>query len=281
MNRFPLIDQAAAAAAIAAGARAVDCRFDLGDPGAGQQRYLEGHLPGAVYAHLDRHLSDLSKTGRGRHPLPDAADFARHLSRWGIAPDTLVIAYDQTQSAFAARLWWMLRAAGQMEVVVLDGGFDAWCRAGLPVAVEPALPAPVRRQVAFDPALAVGADAVEAIRRDPASLLLDARPGPRFRGEIEPLDPVAGHVPGAVNRPLADNLEADGRFKSPATLRAGFESLLGARDPSAVVSMCGSGVTACHTLLAMAAAGLDGGRLYPGSWSEWCGRPGAAIATGP
>lgn len=280
MTRFPLIDPTAAATAIAAGARAVDCRFDLGDPGAGQLRYLEGHLPGAVYAHLDRHLSDLSKTGRGRHPLPDAADFARHLSRWGIASDTLVIAYDQTQSAFASRLWWMLRAAGHREVVVLDGGFDAWCHAGLPVEAEPALPAPVQRQVTFDPALVAGADDVERLRQDAARLLLDARPGPRFRGEIEPLDPVAGHVPGAVNRPLADNLETDGRFKSSAALQAEFASLLGARDPSAVVSMCGSGVTACHNLLALAAAGLDGARLYPGSWSEWCARPGAAIATG-
>jgi thiosulfate/3-mercaptopyruvate sulfurtransferase len=280
MTRFPLVDPAAAAAAIAAGARAVDCRFDLADPGAGRRQYLDGHLPGAVYAHLDQHLSDLSKAGRGRHPLPDAADFSRHLSRWGIAPGTRVIAYDQAQSAFAARLWWMLRAAGHVNVVVLDGGLDAWHRAGLPLEVVPTLPAPARRQVAFDPALAVDADEVDRLRQDPACLLLDARPGPRFRGEVEPLDPVAGHVPGAVNRPVADNLEADGRFKPAATLRAEFDTLLAGRPPSAMVSMCGSGVTACHTLLAMAAAGLEGARLYPGSWSEWCGQPGRAVATG-
>jgi thiosulfate/3-mercaptopyruvate sulfurtransferase len=280
MKRFPLIDPAAAATAIAAGARAIDCRFDLADPGLGQQQFLDGHLPGAVYAHLDRHLSDLAKAGRGRHPLPDAADFSRHLSRWGIAPDTLVIAYDQSQSAFASRLWWMLRAAGHEAVVVLDGGIEAWRRAGLPLDPTPTLPPPVGREVVFDAARMVDADAVERLRNDPARLLLDARPGPRFRGEVEPLDPVAGHVPGAVNRPVADNLEADGRFKPAASLRAGFEALLAGRAPEAVVSMCGSGVTACHTLLAMAAAGLDGARLYPGSWSEWCGQPGRAVATG-
>lgn len=280
MKRFPLIDPAAAATAIAAGARAIDCRFDLADPGLGQQQFLDGHLPGAVYAHLDRHLSDLAKAGRGRHPLPDAADFSRHLSRWGIAPNTLVIAYDEKQSAFASRLWWILRAAGHEAVVVLDGGIEAWRRAGLPLDATPTLPPPVRREVVFDAARMVDADAVERLRNDPARLLLDARPGPRFRGEVEPLDPVAGHVPGAVNRPVADNLEADGRFKPAASLRAGFEALLAGRAPEAVVSMCGSGVTACHTLLAMAAAGLDGARLYPGSWSEWCGQPGRAVATG-
>lgn len=281
MTQGPLIDVEAAAAAIASGARAVDCRFDLADPGAGERAYLEAHLPGAVYAHLDRHLSDLSKTGRGRHPLPDAADFSRHLSRWGIAPDTFVIVYDQAQSAFAARLWWLLRAAGHDRVAVLDGGFEAWTRAGLPLETVPTLPAPVRRVVAFDASAIVDADRVDRIRLDPGHLLLDARPGPRFRGEVEPLDPVAGHVPGAVNRPVADNLGTDGRFKPPATLKGEFEALLAGRPPSAVVSMCGSGVTACHNLLAMAVAGLDGGRLYPGSWSEWCAEPGRAIATGP
>jgi len=280
MIRFPLVDPATAAAAIAAGARAVDCRFDLTDPGAGRRQYLDGHLPGAVYAHLDQHLSDLSKSGRGRHPLPDDADFSRHLSRWGIAADTRVIAYDQAQSAFAARLWWMLRAAGHPWVVVLDGGIDGWRRAGLPIETEPTLPLPVRRAVAFDPAHTLDADAVDRLRVDPEWLLLDARPGPRYRGEVEPLDPVAGHVPGAMNRPVADNLEADGRFKPAATLRAEFDALLAGRPSSSVVSMCGSGVTACHTLLAMTAAGFDGARLYPGSWSEWCGQSGRAVATG-
>jgi thiosulfate/3-mercaptopyruvate sulfurtransferase len=281
MTRSPLIDVATAGAAIAAGARPVDCRFDLADPGAGQRQFLEGHLPGAVYANLDRHLSDLSKPGRGRHPLPDAADLSRHLSRWGITPETLVIAYDQAQSAFASRLWWMLHAAGHANVVVLNGGFDAWCRAMLPVEVEPVLPVPVRRHVAFDTALTVNAQTVDRIRGESAHLLLDARPGPRFRGEVEPLDPVAGHVPGAINRPVADNLEADGRFKPAPTLRAEFETLLAGRAPAAVVSMCGSGVTACHNLLALAVAELDGARLYPGSWSEWCSQPGRAVATGP
>jgi thiosulfate/3-mercaptopyruvate sulfurtransferase len=280
MTAGPLLPPDAAAALLAGGARAVDCRFDLADPGAGERAYLDAHLPGAVYAHLDRHLSDLSKAGRGRHPLPDATDFSRHLSRWGIAPDTFVIAYDHAQSAFAARLWWMLRAAGHERVAVLDGGLAAWTRAGLPLETEPSLPPPVHRTVAFDPAMTVDADLVDRIRLDPHRLLLDARPGPRFRGEVEPLDPVAGHVPGAVNRPVADNLEPDGRFKPAAMLRAEFDALLAGRPPSAVVSMCGSGVTACHTLLAMAAAGLHGARLYPGSWSEWCAQPGRAVATG-
>ena len=281
MNHHPLIDAAAAQVAIASGARPVDCRFDLSDPGAGQRQFLEGHLPGAVYANLDRHLSDLSKPGKGRHPLPDDADLSRHLSRWGIAPDTLVIAYDQAQSAFASRLWWMLRAAGHLPVVVLDGGLDAWRRAGLPVEVEPVLPTPVSRKFTLDSKGTVNAETVERIRTDSAHLLLDARPGPRFRGEVEPLDPVAGHVPGAVNRPIAENLAADGRFKPAETLRREFEALLAGRAPATVVSMCGSGVTACHHLLALAAAGLDGARLYPGSWSEWCSQPNRAIATGP
>ncbi|MBD8873037.1 sulfurtransferase [Rhodanobacter sp. DHB23] len=248
----------------------VDCRKDLADPAKGRRDYLAGHLPGAVYAELDTDLSDLSlqSQGLGRHPLPSAQAFSAVLGRWGWRPGLQVVAYDAASGALAAaRLWWLLRFAGEPAVAVLDGGYAAWQAAGL--TVETAVPQRVATSVAvrFDPARVVLDHA--ALHAAPAPLLVDARAAPRYRGDTEPLDPVAGHVPGARNRPFADNLDADGRFKGAAELQRDFLVVLGARAPAEVVHMCGSGVTACHNLLAMEHAGLAGSRLYAPSWSGW------------
>jgi thiosulfate/3-mercaptopyruvate sulfurtransferase len=280
----PLVDARGAAAAIAAGARAVDCRFDVVAPGVestrGEDDWRASHLPGAVYAHLDRDLADRSVPGAGRHPLPSEAAFAATLARWGIGPGTPVVAYDDSSGAIAARLWWLLRLAGHAPVAVLDGGIAAWRAAGLPEESTPPEVTPATHPVRFDVARVAGSDEVLALRGDPARVLLDARAAPRFRGEVEPIDPVAGHVPGALNRPFSDNLGADGRFKPTAVLRLEFEALLAGRNPRAAVLMCGSGVTACHNLLAMAHAGLDGARIYAGSWSAWIADPARPVARG-
>jgi thiosulfate/3-mercaptopyruvate sulfurtransferase len=284
MNLPPIIDVHAAAAAIAAGARAVDCRFDVVAPGRdsarGESDWRAAHLPGAVYAHLDRDLADLSVPGRGRHPLPSEAAFSATLSRWGIRPGDAVIAYDDGNGAMAARLWWLLRLAGHRDVAVLDGGIAAWRAARLAEESGEPAPLPSVYPLRFDPAAIAGSDEVAALAADRARLLLDARAAPRFRGEQEPIDPIAGHVPGARNRPLQENLDADGRFKPGTLLRAEFAAVLGARAPRDVVLMCGSGVTACHNLLAMAHAGFDGARVYAGSWSEWITDPSRPVARG-
>lgn len=284
MTLPPVIAPEAAAAAIAAGARAVDCRFDVvgpgGDTGRGERDWRAAHLPGAVYAHLDRDLADLSVVGRGRHPLPSDHAFAATLARWGIAPTTPVIAYDDGSGAMAARLWWLLRLAGHAEVAVLDGGIAAWRAAGLPEESAPPQSPSSAYPVRFDAAAIADSAEVATLAADPSRLLLDARAAPRYRGEVEPIDPVAGHVPGARNRPFSDNLGADGRFKAPSALRAEFDALLAGRAPRDVVLMCGSGVTACHNLLAMAHAGLDGARVYAGSWSEWIVDPSRPVARG-
>jgi thiosulfate/3-mercaptopyruvate sulfurtransferase len=279
--RSSLIDVAAARTAIAAGAVAIDCRHDLADPAAGERAWSSGHLPGARHAHLDRDLSDLSRRGEGRHPLPAADAFAATLARWGIGESTQVIAYDAGNAAFAARLWWMLRAVGHRHVAVLDGGYAAWTAAGLPLAtdVPGVAPAPVRA-LRFDPALSVDHAGAWDAARNPAARLVDARAAARYRGDEEPIDPVAGHVPGAINRPFADNLGSDGRFKPPAQLRDEFLRLLDGRPPSSLVAMCGSGVTACHHLLALAQAGLSGARLYAPSWSGWISDPARPVVRG-
>lgn len=276
----PLVDATTAASLLRNGARAIDCRFELSDTGKGEREYAAGHLPGAIYAHLDRDLSDALQTGRGRHPLPRAVDFTATLSRWGLTRDTLVIAYDDNNSAHAARLWWMLRLAGHDNVRVLDGGIRAWIAQGLPIETGVPSPSPTRYDAHYDDAAIATTAEVDAHREHPDWLLLDARAAPRFRGEVEPIDPVAGHVPGARNRPFADNLEADGRFKAPQVLRDAFSPLLGERDPHRVLLMCGSGVTACHNLLAMEHAGLAGARIYAGSWSEWIHDPARPVAHG-
>ncbi|MBN8262169.1 MAG: sulfurtransferase [Xanthomonadales bacterium] len=256
----------------------VDCRFSLLDAAAGEQAYLTSHLPGAVYAHLERDLSDMHRHGEGRHPWPSADAFTERLSRWGIDPRTQVVAYDDGDGAHAARLWFLLRVLGHGKAAVLDGGWSRWTALGLPVTSAPSAPARRAYAGSFDPARVCDADAVQAHLAG-GGVLLDARAAPRFRGEQEPLDRIAGHVPGASNRPYADNL-ANGQFKSAMQLAAEFRALLGDRPGSDVVAMCGSGVTACHNLLAMERAGLKGGRLYAGSWSGWISDPSRPIATG-
>jgi thiosulfate/3-mercaptopyruvate sulfurtransferase len=255
----------------------LDCGFDLADTTAGEQAYARGHLPGAVYAHLDRHLSG-AKTGRnGRHPLPARDVLAATVGGWGVAPGVQVVAYDDQAGPYAARAWWLLRWLGHADVAVLDGGRAAWLAIGGALGSEPVTPVAQAPYPAGAPAMAtIAAAALQA--RLGQLCLLDARSGERFRGEVEPLDPVAGHIPGASCRFFKDNLQADGCYKPPAQLREEFMAL-GAVGGE-VVHQCGSGVTACHNLLAMAHAGLAAGALYAGSWSEWCSDPARPVAKG-
>jgi len=256
----------------------VDCRFSLADPAAGERAYRDAHLPGARYAHLDRDLSGPAAASCGRHPWPDADAFTRRLSAWGISPRSRVVAYDAGDGAFAARLWCLLRTLGHETAAVLDGGWARWTGLALPVDVDLPSPAHVPYHAVFDATRLLDADATRR-HLDHGGLLVDARAPERFRGQVEPLDAVAGHVPGAVNRPYMANLE-DGRFKSSAQLRTEFEALLGARKAPELVAMCGSGVTACHHLLALEHAGLHGAGLFTGSWSGWISDPARPVATG-
>ncbi len=258
----------------------VDCRFDLMRPAAGETAYAEGHIPGAVYAHLDRDLAAPVTPASGRHPLPAPEDFARTLGRWGLTRDTQVVAYDADTGAYAARLWWLLRWAGHREVAVLDGGFKAWTSAGLPVTSDVRARTATHYEVHPDRSLWLDASQVDASVRSGAWRLLDARAPERFAGDVEPIDPVAGHVPGATNHPFALNLRSDGRFLPPEELRARFATSQTGIDDAHTIAMCGSGVTACHLLLALEAAGKPGAKLYAGSWSEWIRDPARAVAKG-
>ena len=259
----------------------VDCRWTLTDPAAGPAAHARSHIPGARYANLDDDLSRRPGPSDGRHPLPAAADFAARLGSWGVGNSTTVVAYDEASGAIAARLWWLLGWLGHDRRLVLDGGFAAWTAAGLPV--EARMP---RWQPAHFVPRALADDSVVAAADLPAlqaagSLLVDVRAAPRYRGEQEPIDPVAGHVPGAVNRPGSVNIDANGRFRASEALRGELTELLGGRSPRELIAMCGSGVTACQLLLALEVAGLDGAKLYAGSWSEWIRDPARPIATGP
>ncbi len=257
-----------------------DCRHDLADPSAGRRAYAEAHIPGARFVQLDDDLS-APKTGRnGRHPLPDPEKFARRLGELGISNAAQVVAYDASGGPYAARLWWMLRWLGHDAVAVLDGGWNAWGKAGNPVTAQ--LPAITAAKFIARPRtdLALDAKSIAAAIGKPAPLLLDARAPNRYRGENETLDPIAGHIPGAANRFFQTNLDADGRFKPAAALKKEFGETLGDNAPAQVTHYCGSGVTACHNLLAMEVAGLAGSRLYPGSWSEWCAEPSRPVAVG-
>ena len=259
-----------------------DCRFDLADSGKGEREHAQAHIPGAVHLPLDRDLSDLSKRGLGRHPLPHDLVFSAALARAGWQPGVDVVAYDAAQGALAAaRLWWLLRLAGVRNAAVLDGGWQAWTAAGLPTQAGAVLPAETDVHVSLDRSQVVWFDELERRRASGDVLLMDARGAPRYRGEAEPIDAVAGHVPGALNRPFADNLDVDGTFKPRERLRREYERLLDARAPRDVVHMCGSGVTACHNLLAMEHAGLAGSRVFAPSWSGWIADPARAVATGP
>jgi thiosulfate/3-mercaptopyruvate sulfurtransferase len=258
--------------------KVVDARFSIINPGAGESAFLLGHIPGAVYAHLDRDLSDMMRKGGGRHPWPDAATFTQKLGEWGIGPDDQVIVYDDGDGAHAARFWCLMRMLGHEKVAVLDGGWKRWTALGLPVDTAPHKPITTRYVGKFDESRLLDAAQVQA-RLDAGETLIDARAADRFRGENEMIDRVAGHVPGAINRPFAENL-ADGKFKSPMQLADEFRALLGGTSPDRVMVMCGSGVTACHHLLAMERAGLKGARLFTGSWSGWISDPSRPGATG-
>ncbi len=256
----------------------LDCGFDLGDPQAGARAYETAHLPGAQYAHLDHDLSG-EKTGRnGRHPLPPREAFAARAGRWGVAPGVQVVAYDDQAMPYAARAWWLLRWLGHEAVAVLDGGRGAWARAGGTLVGTPALPTARPPYPAGAPAMPV-IEAPALLAALDGVCLLDARSAERYRGDVEPLDPVAGHIPGARLRFFKDNLGAEGCFKPAAQLRQEFAAV-GAEAGRAVVQQCGSGVTACHNLLAMAHAGLGTTTLYAGSWSEWCSDPSRPVARG-
>lgn len=254
-----------------------DCRHDLADTESGHRAYAESHIPGARMARLDEDLSG-PKTGKnGRHPLPDPETFGKRLGELGIDNGKQVVAYDASGGCYAARLWWMLRWVGHDRVAVLDGGWEAWVKAGHPVsAAQPAIK-PVSFAARVMPRLAVDAAYVAAHMGESETCVLDARSAERFRGVNETLDPVGGHIPGALNRFYKYNLDTGGCFKPAAELREEFSDLIGAHALQNVLHQCGSGVTACHNLLAMEIAGLPGSRLYPGSWSEWVADPGRPV----
>lgn len=292
-----LISAAELQALRAANARLMvfDCSFDLMNPAAGEQQYRQAHIPGAVYAHLDQALSDkgvpdadgvyhphADAASGGRHPLPSREKFAIWLSSVGFANDMQAVVYDRNGANYCGRLWWMLKWAGHEAVAVLDGGLQAWQAAGGEVtdAVEPShfqsnfeLGAPLRR-------LVTTAEVEAALAQPERQTLVDARAAPRYRGEVEPLDPVAGHIPGALNRPFQQNVGADGRFKPPHQLREEFDALLAGRPAASVVHHCGSGVSAVPNVIAMELAGLGPTALYAGSWSEWCRDAKRPVARG-
>ncbi len=256
--------------------RVFDCRHDLKNTEYGRQAYARGHIPGALHLHLDDDLSGVKTGSNGRHPLPDADALASKLSAYGVDSDTQVVAYDNEGGIFATRLWWLLRWLGHDKVAVLDGGLAGWKRAGL--SLDESIPAFAPR--AFVPRVRDIAVDVGQVIANTDALIIDARSPERFHGEGETLDPVGGHIPGAVNRFYFDNLDDDGcYFKPVAELRAEFDALLAGKAPQQVIQQCGSGVTACHNLLAMEIAGLSGSTLYPGSWSEWCADPSRPVAT--
>jgi len=262
--------------------RVFDCSFDLFDTAAGRRSFEAGHLPGACHADLDQDLSSAKNGRNGRHPLPTREAFAQRLREWGVSDDSQIVAYDGSGGMYAARLWWMLRWAGHEAVAVLDGGLAAWKAAGHEVESSPARSrAAGHFTLRASLAASINREALLATLGTGQRLVVDARAADRFRGENETLDPVGGRIPGAVNRFFKDNLQPDGRFKPAAQLRTEFEAVIGQRPPAQCVASCGSGVTACHDLLAMEVAGLGGAALYPGSWSEWSSWPGAPVATGP
>jgi thiosulfate/3-mercaptopyruvate sulfurtransferase len=252
----------------------IDCRFRLNDPAFGRNAYANGHIPGAFYAHLDEDLSGKIISGHtGRHPLPEPDALAALFSSWGISSGVQVVGYDDMGGAMAARLWWLLRWLGHPEVAILDGGITHWEAEGRPLSQE----TPSFRNARFIPHLqnnlVADAETVSQMRLDPDYVVVDSRAPERYRGEFEPIDPVAGHIPGAVNLPHTSNIGPDGRFLPQETIRENFIRVMEGRDGRHCTFYCGSGVTAAHNLLAMAYAGLPGGRLYPGSWSEWITDP--------
>ena len=261
----------------------VDCRHDLMNLAAGRDAHAAGHIPGAVFADMETELSGAKRDAaghfRGRHPLPEKDAFIELLRGWGVDDDTQVVAYDAHGGMFAARLWWMLRWVGHAAVAVLDGGLPAWQAAGQPVVTDTPSPR-ASGNIKARPALVTTVDVAAVLHNveHGGRTIVDARAPDRFRGENETIDPVGGHIPGAQNRFFKDNLQADGRFKAPEQLKAELGVAVG--DPQNAIMQCGSGVTACHNLLALEVAGMPGAALYPGSWSEWTADPQRAVATG-
>ena len=279
----PLISTAALASLIdAGGCRLLDCRFDLFAPERGRESYLAGHLPGAVYADLEHDLSGPITAVSGRHPLPAPAALAGRLGEWGIRNTDLVVAYDAGSGAMAARAWWLLRWIGHERVALLDGGHAAWTREGRRLSMAVAVRTPVVFEASTLPdRVASTAEVAAGVASGTGPLLVDAREAPRFRGEAEPIDAVAGHVPGAVNFPVSQSLEPDGRWRPPADLRAAWQKVLGDAPERPWIAMCGSGVTACHLVVSAVLAGFQAPPLYAGSWSEWIRDRQRPVATGP
>lgn len=260
----------------------IDCRFDLLHPADGRRAWLEGHIPGAVYADLDKDLAGPKSATSGRHPLPDVRQMEERLGQWGVGNDTDVVVYDANSGAIAARAWWLLRWLGHSRVRLLDGGIRAWQDDGNPLQSGPVTrsPATFTARPRHD-MVVTSADVAAALASDGDLILLDARDAVRFRGEAEPIDPVAGHIPGAVNLPFSGNLTPDGRFRTPAELARRIEEALQQRQGRHWGVMCGSGVTACHLAIAAVHAGLEIPGLYVGSWSEWIADPKRPVADGP
>ena len=257
----------------------VDCRFDLANPEKGEEGYREAHIPGARYAHLDRHLSGPKTGTNGRHPLPDAETLCQTFSALGISNGKQVVAYDADSSMYAARLWWMLRWMGHDPVAVLDGGLARWQREGHPVRGGVESSTVGHFKGAPRPGWRLTVDEVAALGGDPSRLLVDSRTPERYRGIGETLDKVGGHIPGAANYFFQQNLAADKTFKDPDDLKTQWTPILKGRDPKDLVVYCGSGVTACHNLLALEHAGIQGVKIFPGSWSEWSADPSRPVAT--
>ena len=258
----------------------IDCRHNLMDFAEGWRLYQEGHIPGAAFAHIEDDLAGPKTGSNGRHPLPDRDQLVAHFREWGIDNDTQIVGYDAQGGQYAVRLWWLARWLGHERVAVLDGGWPAWLAATQWSSTEPPEREPGTFEARASLVRVVDAAGALAAGADAQQLLVDARTGERFRGEQEPIDPVAGHIPGAVNRFWQDNLTPAGTFKPAAQLRAEYEKLLGAHAPATVTHNCGSGVTACHNVLAMEHAGLGGSALYAGSWSEWVADPARPVAKG-
>ena len=255
----------------------VDVRHQLSDTAYGERVYAEGHLPGAVFLHCDRDLSGPMTGQNGRHPLPDPAVLGERFGAVGIGPNTQVVVYDDAQGMIAGRVWWLLRWLGHTRVALLDGGLPAWLAAGEPLTQAVVTPQPRTLPLCLQSAW-VSVDWVQSHLNDPVMRLVDARGPDRFRGENETIDPVGGHIPGAVNRFFKDNVLPDGRFKPADVLRAEWQAILAGAPAEAVVHQCGSGVSACLNVLAMEVAGMPGSRLYAGSWSEWCADPARPVA---
>ena len=258
----------------------VDCRHQLNDAEWGENSYREGHLPGARFLHLDRDLSGPLTGTNGRHPLPDPARLAQRLREIGLNADSQLVVYDHVGGGMAGRLWWLARWLGHSRVALLDGGFGAWTTAGLPLEQSTPTPAPGNFSSTPQADWTVSAAELLTQLKQPGLCLIDARAADRFAGQNETMDPVGGHIPGARNRPWMNNLDADGRFKPAAQLREEWLAVLAGTPAADSIQQCGSGVTACHNLLALEIAGLGGARLYPGSWSEWCSDPARPVATG-